>query len=307
MAEDRRSARRVRLSAVRATYEGAAGDRKQAEVFDLSRDGVFLKCESPVAVGKRLSLEILATGQPSPWPALGRVVWVRARTETETRPAGMAVKLIDVEDSVREAIDRLVQTREPTDRGVGVRRAPPHERTILGVGRSPAPEAPPPVAPVATVIVAEEVLSPFPSEPPLDRAASDGAPCDRPTPEGSTVEQSIAIELIPKKSEAHHSAGTDGASVENTHPDPAPAPTAARGSLRDSGDRVLHGSPPAPDVDRPRSDRPASKRRARRVIVPFFLLAIAAIVAYAYWDLLLELWRRVLPELDRFFSKLGSP
>ena len=101
MPDDRRSARRARLSGVRVTYESSAGEVHAADVADLSREGLFVATTAPLAVGKRISLEIQVAGEAAAWPALGRVVWVRAVSEGDDLPAGMAVKIIDVEDARR--------------------------------------------------------------------------------------------------------------------------------------------------------------------------------------------------------------
>jgi uncharacterized protein (TIGR02266 family) len=107
MPDDRRTARRAILPGVRATFEGATGQQQRADVPNLGRGGIFLQTDSPLPVGKRLSLEIHVIGQPAPWSALGRVAWARWLAGEEG-PAGMGVKLIDVEDAVSEAIDALV-------------------------------------------------------------------------------------------------------------------------------------------------------------------------------------------------------
>jgi uncharacterized protein (TIGR02266 family) len=119
MLDDRRSARRAMLSGVGVTVENATGERLEAGVLDLSRGGIFVRTEARIAVGKRLSLEIHVTGEASPWPALGRVVWIRTAGEGLDRPAGLGVRLIDIDDAVTKAIDRLVETRELTRAGPG--------------------------------------------------------------------------------------------------------------------------------------------------------------------------------------------
>jgi uncharacterized protein (TIGR02266 family) len=125
MADERRSARRARLSGVRITYESASGERLEADALDLSRSGLFVRTAKPLGVGKRIALEIQVLGQPGPWSALGRVVWTRDSGDGD-RPPGMGVKLIDVDDGVVATMDRLVETREPTEPGVGGPSKPAH-------------------------------------------------------------------------------------------------------------------------------------------------------------------------------------
>jgi uncharacterized protein (TIGR02266 family) len=109
---------------VRVTYESAAGERVETVADDLARGGLFVRAAKPLAVGKRIALEIQVIGEPGTWSALGRVVWTRETPDGE-QPPGMGVKLIDIEDSVAAAIDRLVETRERTEPGVGAPAGPP--------------------------------------------------------------------------------------------------------------------------------------------------------------------------------------
>ncbi len=143
MPDDLRNTRRARLSGIRVTIEGATGERLQADVSDLSKDGLFIVSATPLAVGKRLSLEIHAIGEPAAWPALGRVVWTRESAEGTEKPAGMGVKIIDIEDEAATAIDRLLETRERTEPGLGdaEKVEPAREKTMLGVGVSSVPPA----------------------------------------------------------------------------------------------------------------------------------------------------------------------
>jgi Tfp pilus assembly protein PilZ len=167
MTEERRSAPRARISGARVTYESAAGDHVETDALNIGPEGLFVTTAKPLAVGKRISIEIQVAGEP-PWSALGRIVWVRQEADGPQRPSGMGVKLIDVEDAMVAAMDRLVlaqasaeqaevvraaaaaSKREATVLGVGAQKetAPavpivsvaPRERTILGVGLAPSSE-----------------------------------------------------------------------------------------------------------------------------------------------------------------------
>ena len=176
MAEERRSAHRVRISGVRVTYESATGEAVEADVVDLGSGGMFVRTAAPMAVGKRVSLDLHVVGEPGPWSALGRVVWTRTKGEGDAAPPGMAVKVIDADEAVIAAIERLVETRERTEPGVGKPSTPPpavapvvlvapeRERTLMGVG-----------------LTTEDPPAP-PQQPPPER------------------EQSVAIDLVAKKS-----------------------------------------------------------------------------------------------------------
>src|SRR4051794_229138 len=111
MADERRSTRRARLSGIHVSYESATGERAHSEASDLSPEGLFIESASPLAVGKRISIEIHAVGEATPWPALGRVVWARAEREGNDRPPGMGIRIIDMDESVAASIERLLEAR----------------------------------------------------------------------------------------------------------------------------------------------------------------------------------------------------
>lgn len=215
MADERRGSKRAHISGVRVTYESANGQKVDADALDLSTGGLFVRTNTPLGVGKRLTLEIQVVGEPSSWSALGRVVWVRPNA-APGMPAGMGVKLIDVEDAVVEAIDNLVETREPTSPGVGAGvkaeiapiapvvmapAVPEREQTLMGVGApdDEKPAAKDAVRPAAGV----RVPGPPPREASLEREAS------------------IAIDLVSNRP----------VTVPSSRPPPAPVarPQEARG------------------------------------------------------------------------------
>lgn len=154
MSEERRSGGRKHILGVRVTYEGATGGLVEADVLDLATGGMFIRSKAPLAVGKRLALDLHVLGESGSFTAIARVIWSRPATETGA-PAGMGVKLIDVDDATGEVLARLIDTREPTALGVGemppavsaapvVLAAPDRERTLMGVGSGSEP--PPPLA-----------------------------------------------------------------------------------------------------------------------------------------------------------------
>lgn len=196
MPDERRGSKRAHISGVRVTYESASGERVEADALDLSTGGLFVRTSSPLGVGKRITLDIQIVGEPSAWSALGRVVWVRPQS-APGMPAGMGVKLIDVDDAVVAAIDLLVETREPTSPGVGAGvnaqiapvapavMAPPvpeRERTLMGVGAAdsdkPAERQPEPRPPAGVRV---------PAPPPAGRE------------ESFAREASVAIDLVAAK------------------------------------------------------------------------------------------------------------
>ncbi len=263
MADERRSGRRAPISGVRVTYEGATGAKIEAEVLDIAAGGLFIRTESPLATGKRIALDLHVAGEAGPWSALGRVVWCR-QTAEPGRPAGMGVKLIDVDDATLDAISRLVETREPTAPGVGKIQptpivalgagAPERERTLMGVGVSGS-EPPPPVGAPPRPAPAAGAPPPPPPAPVLAPAPAPVTPAPAESePPHPPREQSVAIDLVTAKKEVA--------------PPPAPAPLAAE------------PTPVAPSLP-PRADSGAS---SARWVVVLLLLVVAGIAAYVLFD-----------------------
>ena len=300
MPEDRRSARRARLSGVRVSYESATGDVHEAEVANLSRDGIFIESPSPLAVGKRLALELLVAGETGAWAALGRVIWIRTASEGDDRPAGMAVKIIDIEESVAIAIDRLIETRERTEPGLGGGGPPPgrerplRERTMIGVGIVlPKAEVPAP-AEVAPVAAPPSPTAPVPRVLPSREKTMLGV--GRGAAGADPREPSVAIDLVAKKPSSSRPPPT------SDEPARAPATTSSANEARESeaaADRRLREfEKAAGPVDEIPSEAPAPPRRSG--LGWWVLLAILAACgasAYAFRDRLLPLWQSVATEV----------
>jgi Tfp pilus assembly protein PilZ len=264
MSDARRAARRVRLPGVQVTYESATGERQQARVIDLSREGLYIPSAKPLPIGKRLSLEIQPIGEPSAWPALGRVVWVRDADDGDERPAGMAVKIIDAEDAVVRAIQGLLEAREPTERGLGLgatilpvrprsRSNPsPGERTMLGVGSDATST---PVAPI--------VIAAAGREPTLVGVGETETSAD-------SREVSLAIDRVGPRS----------------RPVPAPEPAyvhAAEASEPDEP-KAKAASPGGAEegVAERSSVGPPAKRRSGAGLILFVLVVAGAVAGYAF-------------------------
>jgi uncharacterized protein (TIGR02266 family) len=183
MPDERRTARRAILPGVRATFEGATGQQQQADVHNLGRGGLFLQTDSPVPVGKRLALEIHVIGQPAPWSALGRVAWARWLAGDDG-PAGMGVKLIDVEDDILAALESLVERLSPLEPPPVIPDAPPSRPRVPGAGTLLTPPA----------LLLQPLLHPGTS------AAIDTEPG---AATGSySVEANVAIDLVTRKSDS---------------------------------------------------------------------------------------------------------
>jgi uncharacterized protein (TIGR02266 family) len=320
MSDDRRTARRARLTGVRVTYESAT-EHQQAEVIDLSREGLFIAAVRPMAIGKRVSLEITVAGEPAPWSALGRVVWVRERDQDYERPAGMAVKFIDIEDSVITAIDRLIE-REQTEPGLGIADpeapaapAPPaREKTMLGVGLRPISVAPvvvPAPGREATILGVGREPSVDPREPSLaiDLVAKK-APSARPpepAPElewdpdfeaGPAFEPGPEFEPAPRFDPAPQAAGAHTASA--SQPASASAPPPTHPSPPPPAPRAPVPSPLPEEDDAPISESLLPRRRSGAGWLMFLLLLAAGGAAgYVYRARVLPLWHVAAGEITR--------
>ncbi|HEY8086808.1 MAG TPA: PilZ domain-containing protein, partial [Polyangiaceae bacterium] len=193
-------------------FEAAAGQRVDADVLDVGTGGLFIRTATPVAAGKRLSLEVGALVGVAAWTAVGRVVWTR-ETGTRDAPPGMGVKLIDADEAALAAIDRAVEAREKARSGpVAV---PSRERTVLGLGatgaspvkppqREPSVQEPPPgdwdlpdVHGMTTRVVEVPRMA-DPGAPSREEEAPPPKEEEAPPPPPE-VERSIAIDLVPKK------------------------------------------------------------------------------------------------------------
>ncbi len=73
---------------------------------NLSRGGVFLETEEPVAVGSEVTLQ-LEVPRAGPVLVSGRVTWRRAQPDKEG-PVGIGVEFEDMVDTLGELIDSLV-------------------------------------------------------------------------------------------------------------------------------------------------------------------------------------------------------
>ncbi len=327
MPDDRRSTRRVRLSGVRVAFESASAAVHEADVANLGRDGLFIRSADPPPVGKRLSLEIKVAGEPAPWAALGRVVWVRQISEGDERPAGMAVKFIDVEDAVLAAIDRLIETRERTEPGLGEGKAAPpprekpmRERTMIGVGGfavpSPAaPAAPPRPSPVAspapTPKAADLPMPPTPSVPFVPSREKTVLGIGLDALAGDPREPSLAIDLVAKKPPSMPPAQAQNEPIAEPQNEPIAEPpnepaaearyeaTVEAPAAAPRAAPVVRALQPAPEPEPSVSEAPAPRRRSGVGWLLVIVLIGAGAACYAFRDELLPLWHQVVTTIMR--------
>jgi uncharacterized protein (TIGR02266 family) len=261
---------------MRVVFESAAGERVEADVLDVGSGGLFIRTAKPLAPGKRVSIEVHALPGLAEWSALGRVVWTR-EIGTKDAPPGMGMKLIDVDDAMVAAIDRLVDSRDrtqgPTGAGEGLSREP----TVLGVG---TPEKPPVVAsPIVPIAPARErtVLGVGVGAPAVakarerERSVQEPPPGDWDVPdphEVPTRENVVPQRVVPVREEAPPSKAAP-------EPEPPAAPLPEASIAID-----LVARKPEADVDE--APAPGIPRRRRGRWLLFLLLAAASATGALY-------------------------
>jgi uncharacterized protein (TIGR02266 family) len=263
MAQDTRKDPRAKVLTMTVRYKSATLDEFiEHHSHDISRGGMFIKTPSPFPPGTLLKFEVKIAEDKKVMQGVGRVVWKREPTEaTESRPAGMGVKFIKIDDDSRMLIDRLIGSR--TDAGAAYESGPQPE--AAGASQPPAQKAaaapkaqaePKPPLPQrkATMIglgavPTGEPSAPFPkaekSEPEQPFFPPTQSEADMPPPEERTVMKQAAELLEEALAQAGGSLNEVAASAE-----PAPAPAA-------------ESAPAAPrPTPKPPADEPAPARAA---------------------------------------------
>jgi len=75
---------------------------------NISHGGVFVVVERPPVVGTQLAFSLRLADGFSLVQGIGEVVWSRGADEASERPAGMAVRFLELEDGSHEVIERIL-------------------------------------------------------------------------------------------------------------------------------------------------------------------------------------------------------
>src|SRR5512143_4303727 len=151
MTQDTRKDPRAKIVSLNVRYKSATVDEFiENHSHDVSKGGVFIKTQTPFAIGTLLKFEIrLAADQPV-IAGVGRVVWKReAQQGSNERPAGMGVKFIKIDDKSRVTIEKLTGAKQDAgsaylaEEGAQSSVAPPATTPIVG---TPAVTPPPAAA-----------------------------------------------------------------------------------------------------------------------------------------------------------------
>jgi Tfp pilus assembly protein PilZ len=288
MIDERRKAKRAGIPGVRVILDGADGERVEADVLDIGSGGLFIRSAKPLAVGKRMALEVQGVEGGAAWSALGRVVWTRDAGATGG-PPGMGVKLIDVDEAVVAAIEVLVQAHSQPLTAAGPGAAPARERTVLGVGLSQEP--PPPAGPILRAAPGRErtVLG----------VGAASVPMEVPAVHEAVTKETVVPQLVVQVGQAHHEAPRPAPAAEPQLPPAREAsipmdlvarkqPEVANDTTptRDDVRSQVRDEPAVRAADLPPSEASLAaagvpRRRGRRWL-PFFLLVIALAVGGLY-------------------------
>lgn len=110
MTQDTRKDPRAKVLTMTVRYKSATVDEFIEQYsLDISRGGIFIKTSSPFAPGTLLKFEIRIAEERTVLQGVGRVVWKRDPADAiASRPAGMGVKFIKIDDASRQVIEDLV-------------------------------------------------------------------------------------------------------------------------------------------------------------------------------------------------------
>src|SRR6188768_3664755 len=113
MSQDTRKDPRAKVLTMTVRYKSATLDEFiEHHSYDVSRGGMFIKTPSPFPPGTLLKFEVKIAADQKVIQGVGRVVWKRdGETQGDTRPSGMGVKFIKIDDASRKVIDTLVESR----------------------------------------------------------------------------------------------------------------------------------------------------------------------------------------------------
>jgi uncharacterized protein (TIGR02266 family) len=268
MAQDTRKDPRAKVLTMTVRYKSATLDEFiEHHSHDISRGGMFIKTPSPFPPGTLLKFEVKIAEDKRVMQGVGRVVWKRESNDaSDTRPAGMGVKFIKIDEESKAVIDRLVGSRidagssyetGKAEMGVVVSEPPPAPRPGVvvhsGVSTSKASVELKPSSPTrkgATMIGLGAVTSDSPAA--LDKAKRA---------ESAEAEQPF---FPPTKSQEEMPAPEDRTMMKQAAELLQDALREAGGSLED----VVGASQAAPKKEADKRPEPRSATPARVEAVP---------------------------------------
>jgi uncharacterized protein (TIGR02266 family) len=113
---ERRRSLRISIDML-VTYWVDVQDRTESykvKSLNLSEQGIFIRIETPLALGTEVLLRFRLPGSSDALSVKGEVVWVRNRPEDEDEPAGKGIRFKDLDpESSRSLKAFLEKTRPP--------------------------------------------------------------------------------------------------------------------------------------------------------------------------------------------------
>lgn len=249
MPEDHQSFREHTRTSVQAEAVLQFGSEKEtlALVANLSEGGMFIASRDPKPVGTLLRFQINLQHAVTPATGYGEVTWIRVRSQSARRPAGMGIKFRHLEGDGKRALVNELAHGAPEEPGNPAQRQP-----------QPDPDSAP------------EATAPLPGAPPSDRGAqgdaaapgAEGAVPSPPSPSPSSPSPPEASRRLPPELLAVDPLFDD---EERANPDEAePRPRA--------------GQPPWPGSQRYYAEAAVERRRSG----PGILLAVVGLALVVF-------------------------
>ncbi len=159
---------------------------------DISEGGMFLRSAAPAPPGARIVFAIRLADGYTLVRGVGEVMWTREPGEDPSKPPGMGIRFVELEEEGRQLIRKLVDERRR-------QRSQPHERTVPLPVQSPQPVEPPDAAVPPPSKPAEPFGEP-PPPPPTVVVTSDQEPfpevAEAPEPEGPAERPDVSEDAV---------------------------------------------------------------------------------------------------------------
>lgn len=108
MSNDERREKRVQAS-LKVRYKSATvTEFIEKHCHDISPGGVFIRSQKPLARGSLLKIDFRLEDDTAVIQGVGRVVWTREATDDPSKPAGMGIKFVRLDDSSKDNIHKII-------------------------------------------------------------------------------------------------------------------------------------------------------------------------------------------------------
>jgi len=278
-------------SNVVAKYDRASVDELVAEhARDASAEGIFVRTGSPLAVGKLVDFEMQLSNGQVVLSGAARIAWKRDAPEGD-RPAGVAIKFVDLDDPSRAFVDRLVAARKGAASEYDSPPKTKAARTVLGLGSAFARTGAEPTGAQAPASAQSADASRGGTQ--LGLTSPVASPAASPA---QSVRAGTVMGLAPPSLAAGLvlAEPSSPSAIPNDAPRPVATSDIDRGWLEEPGEGRASGKPPEPAsakrsdaadaarVSRPGAAGDAHARSAKRSLWPW-LLVLALTAAFGLY------------------------